>query len=157
MPVPEVSFGEEQIIRCSDCKAYINPFVRWLNNGEKWICHFCGEVNKTDEFYYCGVGEDGYRNDHDDRPEFNCGTFDIIPSKGTMKNTTAGQDNRTPNYIFAFDVSKGAVESGYLQIACSTLLSAIENKLLPGMLNDLTQIAILTYDKDIHFYKIGPL
>ena len=42
-------------------------------------------------------------------------------------------------------------------MACQTLLSAIENRILPGMQNDLTQIAILTYDKDIHFYKIGPL
>ena len=78
--MPQVSFGDEPIVRCTDCKAYINPFVRWLNNGAKWVCHFCGEINKTDEYYYSEVGQDGYRMDHDERPEFNCGTFDILPS-----------------------------------------------------------------------------
>ena len=153
VPVPEVSFGNDPIVRCKDCRAYINPFVRWLDNGAKWVCHFCGEINRTEDYYYCDVGADGYRNDHDERPEYNCGTVDFIP----VNEYSPKDGPMAPAYLFAFDVSKWAIESGYLQLACSTLLSAIENRLLPGMQNDITQIAFLTYDKDVHFYKLGPL
>lgn len=31
--VPAVSFKNDPIVRCKDCRAYINPFVRWLDNG----------------------------------------------------------------------------------------------------------------------------
>jgi hypothetical protein len=38
-----------------------------------------------------------------------------------------------PTYLFAFDVSKPAIDSGYLSFACSTIKNVIENELLPGM------------------------
>lgn len=31
--VPTVSFKNDPIVRCRDCRAYINPFVKWLENG----------------------------------------------------------------------------------------------------------------------------
>jgi protein transport protein SEC24 len=107
--VPEVSFGSNNIVRCKDCRAYINPFVRWLKNGGQWICHFCGEINKTEAYYYSEVGEDGYRTDHDDRAEFSCGTVDFI-----CHHEYKTRPPMAPTYIFAFDVSKPAVDSGYL-------------------------------------------
>ena len=152
VPVPEVNYANDPIVRCKDCRAYINSFVRWIDNGAKWVCHFCGDINKTEEYYFSNVGQDGYRDDHDSRPEFNCGTVDFIAGNEYQQKVPT-----TPAYIFAFDVSKGAIESGYLQLACTTLLSTIENRLLEGMQYDLTKIAFLTYDKDVHFYKLGPL
>lgn len=37
-----------------------------------------------------------------------------------------------PTYLFAFDVSKPAIDSGYLAFACSSIKSVIEQGLLPG-------------------------
>ena len=103
--------------------------MRWLENGTKWLCQFCGNINKTKDNYYSQVGPDGYRLDHEQRPELSIGTVDFL----TPKSTNPHSKQTTPAYLFAFDVSKCAIESGYLQLACTTLLNVIENRLLPGM------------------------
>lgn len=126
--VPEVNFKQQSIVRCKDCRAYINPFVRWIDDGQRWICPFCGEINVTAKYYYSTIEADGYRTDHDERPELNCGTVDFICHEEYMNRPPM-----PPTYLFAFDVSKPAVESGYLAFACSTLKSVIEQQLLPGM------------------------
>lgn len=59
-----------------------------------------------------------------------------------------------PTYIFAFDVSRPAVESGYLALACSTIKSVIEQELLPGQTEERVKIAFLTYDKNVQFYNL---
>ena len=38
----------------------------------------------------------------------------------------------TPSYVFIFDVSKSAVDSGYLSIAVGTIQWAIEEDRIPG-------------------------
>ena len=62
-----------------------------------------------------------------------------------------------PTYLFAFDVSKPAVDSGYLALACSTIKSVIEGQLLPGMSDERAKVAFITYDKHIHFYNLRPI
>jgi len=59
-----------------------------------------------------------------------------------------------PTFLFAFDVSKSAIESGYLNLAVHTIKSAIENQELAGMGDERTKIAFLTYDKHVHFYNL---
>lgn len=54
-----------------------------------------------------------------------------------------------PTYVFAFDVSKSAIDSGYLVLACSTLKSIIESSILPGMQDERAKVAFITYDKNI--------
>jgi protein transport protein SEC24 len=43
--VKSVSYGTKPIVRCKDCRAYVNPFSRFIEGGQKWICNFCGEIN----------------------------------------------------------------------------------------------------------------
>lgn len=107
--MPTISFKNDPIVRCKDCRAYINPFVRWLDNGHRWICSFCGDINRTENYYYSTIESDGYRTDHDDRPEFSCGTVDFIANHEYMNRPPM-----PPTYLFAFDVSKPAIDSGYL-------------------------------------------
>ena len=57
-----------------------------------------------------------------------------------------------PSYVFVFDVSKSAVDSGYLSIAVGTIQRAIEEDKIPG--GDWTQVAFLTYDDNVHFYNL---
>ena len=55
-----------------------------------------------------------------------------------------------PTFLFAFDVSKPAIDSGYLDLACSTIKSIIESELLAGMgENKRAKVAFITYDKNI--------
>lgn len=81
----------------------------------------------TESYYYSTIEEDGYRTDHDSRPEFSCGTVDFVANHEYMNRPPM-----PPTYIFAFDVSKPAIDSGYLAHACSTIKSVIEQELLPG-------------------------
>jgi len=147
--VPTISFKNDPIVRCKDCRAYINPFVRWLENGHRWICSFCGDINKTESYYYSTIESDGYRTDHDDRPEFSCGTVDFIANHEYMNRPPM-----PPTYLFAFDVSKPAIDSGYLALACSTIKSVIEQEVLPGMEGERAKVAFLTYDDNVHFYNL---
>ncbi|PKU30960.1 protein transport protein hypothetical protein [Limosa lapponica baueri] len=55
-----------------------------------------------------------------------------------------------PVYLFVFDVSHNAIETGYLNTVCQTLLDNLD--LLPG--NTRTKIGFITFDSTIHFYSL---
>lgn len=40
--VATVDFGEEGPMRCGKCKAYVNPFMQFTDNGMRFNCNFCG-------------------------------------------------------------------------------------------------------------------
>ena len=39
--IQSCSFNSKPIVRCNECRAYINPFVKFIDNGNKWTCNFC--------------------------------------------------------------------------------------------------------------------
>jgi protein transport protein SEC24 len=51
-PVPCATFGQNAIVRCHYCRAYVNPFVKFKQNGVEWECNFCHSMNKTESHYY---------------------------------------------------------------------------------------------------------
>ena len=55
--IPLLKYGKNDIPRCpnNNCRAYLNPFVKFIQGGEKWICNFCGNINDTEDHYYCEV------------------------------------------------------------------------------------------------------
>ena len=57
-----------------------------------------------------------------------------------------------PTFIFVLDVSKPAIDTGYLQICVSTIKNVIENELLPG--NTRSRVLFITYDASVHFYNL---
>ena len=57
-----------------------------------------------------------------------------------------------PTYVFVLDVSRPAIETGYLEICTSTIKNVIESQLLPG--GERTRIGIITYDSSVHFYNL---
>lgn len=59
-----------------------------------------------------------------------------------------------PTYIFVLDVSKPALDTGYLQTAVATIKSVLESGLLPGF--DRAKVGFLTYDSSVHFYNLRP-
>ena len=65
-------------MRCSECRAYMNPHMVWLDGGRKFACTFCGTLNVTPHDYVENVGPDGRRRDADTRPELSCGTYEFV-------------------------------------------------------------------------------
>lgn len=108
-PIPCASFNNKPIIRCKDCRAYINPFVKFTELGQKWICNFCKDVNPTEAYYYSPADKDGLRQDIEQRPELIYGTVDFLASMEYMNRPPM-----PPTYVFIFDVSQPAIDSGYL-------------------------------------------
>ena len=54
-------------------------------------------------------------------------------------------------YVFLFDVSHNAIQSGYLKVACDLLLENLDG--IPG--DARTQVAFITYDSRVHFYCLS--
>ena len=54
-------------------------------------------------------------------------------------------------YLFLFDVSHNAVNTGYLHNACETLLESLDK--LPG--DTRTQIGFITFNSCIQFYNLS--
>ncbi len=143
--IPLVTLGAQGIVRCKRCRIYINPFVSWINNGRQWRCNACGMVNDVPASYFCHLDDTGYRRDRSERPELSCGSVEFIaPSEYMVRPPVA------PVYCFCLDVSAGAVSSGMLATAISTIKNCLDY--LPG--GERTQIGFITFDKSIHFYNL---
>ncbi|XP_035382170.1 protein transport protein Sec24B isoform X1 [Electrophorus electricus] len=131
------------IVRCRSCRTYINPFVSFLDQ-HRWKCNLCYRVNDVpDEFMYNPVTR-SYGEPHK-RPEVQNSTVEFIASSDYMLRPP-----QPAAYLFVLDVSHNAVESGYLNVLCQSLLENLEK--LPG--DSRTRIGFLTFDSTIHFYNL---
>ncbi|KAK3120056.1 hypothetical protein QOZ80_9AG0680740 [Eleusine coracana subsp. coracana] len=144
-PIQLVDFGEAGPIRCSRCKAYINPFMRFVDQGRHFICNLCGFSNDTPRDYMCNLGPDGRRRDADDRPELCRGTVEFVATKEFLV-----RDPMPAVYFFLIDVSMNAVQTGATAAACSAIAQAISD--LPE--GPRTMVGIATFDSAIHFYSL---
>ncbi|XP_062201899.1 protein transport protein SEC24 B-like [Phragmites australis] len=144
-PIQLVDFGEMGPIRCSRCKAYINPFMRFIDQGKQFICNLCGFSNGTPREYFCNLGPDGRRRDADDRPELCRGTIEFVATKEFLV-----RDPMPAVYFFLIDVSMNAVHTGATAAACNAISQALSD--LPE--GPRTMVGIATFDSAIHFYSL---
>ncbi|XP_029546428.1 protein transport protein Sec24A isoform X2 [Salmo trutta] len=131
------------IVRCRSCRTYINPFVTFLDQ-RRWKCNLCYRVNDVpEEFMYNPVSR-SYGEPHK-RPEVQNATLEFIaPSEYMLRPPQPAV------YLIVLDVSHNAVETGYLDIVCQSLLENINA--LPG--DSRTKIGFITFDSTIHFYNL---
>lgn len=60
---PEVSFGNNPILRCDNCRAYINPFMTFHADGEDIRCNLCLIQNRLPSYFVKPLME-GVRSDY---------------------------------------------------------------------------------------------
>ncbi|XP_073013012.1 protein transport protein SEC24 C-like [Typha latifolia] len=144
-PIQLVDFGEIGPLRCSRCKGYINPFMRFVDQGRRFICNLCGFSNETPRDYMCNLGPDGRRRDADERPELCRGTIEFVATKEFMV-----RDPMPAVYFFLIDVSMNAIQTGATAAACSAISQALSD--LPE--GPRTMVGIATFDSNIHFYNL---
>ncbi|BBN17285.1 protein transport protein SEC24 [Marchantia polymorpha subsp. ruderalis] len=145
-PIQIVDFGESGPVRCSRCKGYINPFMKFIDQGRRFTCNLCGFTNETPRDYHCNLGPDGRRRDADQRPELSRGTVEFVASPEYLV--------RPPMpavFFFLIDVSMNAVQTGAVAAACSAINRALSD--LPEGSNTLVGIA--TFDSTIHYYSLN--
>lgn len=143
--IPVVNFGGSGIIRCRKCRAYINPFVSWVDSGRKWRCNLCSFVNEVPSDYYSPLDSNGIRQDINERPELSRGCVEFIAPSEYMVRPP-----QPPCYFFVLDVSYPAVHSGMFHTAVHTIKQLLNN--FPGDVR--TRIGFITYDTSIHFYNL---
>ncbi|XWS15138.1 hypothetical protein CRYUN_Cryun35bG0068400 [Craigia yunnanensis] len=155
-PIQVVDFGESGPVRCSRCKGYINPFMKFIDQGRKFICNLCGFTDDTPRDYHCNLGPDGRRRDADERPELCRGTVEFVASKEYMV-----RDPMAAVYFFLIDVSMNAVQTGATAAACGAINQVISD--LPASFISISRIdgegsrtlvGIATFDSTIHFYNL---
>uniref|UniRef100_F6Y1V8 SEC24 homolog A, COPII coat complex component n=1 Tax=Monodelphis domestica TaxID=13616 RepID=F6Y1V8_MONDO len=131
------------IVRCRSCRTYINPFVSFLDQ-RRWKCNLCYRVNDVPEEFMYNPMTRVYGNPLR-RPEVQNATIEFMaPSEYMLRPP------QPPVYLFVFDVSHNAVETGYLNSVCQSLLDNLDS--LPG--NTRTKIGFITFDSTIHFYSL---
>ncbi|XP_076619720.1 protein transport protein Sec24AB isoform X1 [Colletes latitarsis] len=131
------------IVRCRACRTYINPFV-YFNDSKRWKCNLCYRINELPEDFQFDPVTKSY-GDPSRRPEVKTSTIEFIaPSEYMLRPPQPAV------YLFVLDVSRLAVESGYLSIVCNVISEELSR--LPG--DGRTQIGFLAVDSAIHFFSI---
>lgn len=147
--VPSVNFGAVgTIIRCKNCRTYINPFVVWEGNGRRWTCNLCGFSQSTLDNYFSPLDETGKRADRYQRPELHKGAVEYIAPGEYMVRPP-----QPPVFMFVIDVSYSAVATGMLHAVVEGIKQAIQSGSMPG--GERLQIGIVTYDTSVHYYNLN--
>ncbi|VDB95508.1 unnamed protein product [Peniophora sp. CBMAI 1063] len=154
-PYRSVGEGEEDvrlvndavIARCRRCRTYINPYVQFVDNNNRWKCCMCGMTNDVPQAFDWDV-INNCSADRWARTELNYGLVDFVAPTEYMV--------RPPQplyYVFLLDVSHAAVNSGMLATVSRTLLDNLDS--LPNE-DDRTKIALIGFDTALYFFHVQP-
>ncbi|KAF9787909.1 protein transporter SEC24 [Thelephora terrestris] len=144
-PVPLVT--DTVIARCRRCRTYINPFVQFIDNGNRWRCCMCSMSNEIPQLF----DWDQQRNQPGDRwarAELNYSVVEFVAPTEYMV--------RPPQpavYVFLIDVSHAAIQSGMVATATRTLLENLDR--IPNE-DSRTKVSILAFDTSLYFFSIQP-
>ncbi|XP_026170669.1 protein transport protein Sec24C isoform X1 [Mastacembelus armatus] len=147
-----VDHGEGGPIRCNRCKAYMCPYMQFIEGGRRFQCGFCSCVTEVPPHYFQHLDHTGKRVDCYDRPELSLGSYEFLATVDYCKNNKLPQP---PAFIFLIDVSYNAVKSGMVSIVCQelkTLLDCLPRE-NPEM-DSVVRVGFVTYNKVLHFYNV---
>uniref|UniRef100_A0A0B8RP72 Protein transport protein Sec24C-like n=1 Tax=Philothamnus irregularis TaxID=1899461 RepID=A0A0B8RP72_9SAUR len=147
-----VDHGESGPIRCNRCKAYMCPFMQFIEGGRRFQCCFCSCVTEVPSHYFQHLDHTGRRVDYYDRPELSLGSYEYLATVDYCKN------NKYPNppaFIFMIDVSYNAVRSGLVRLICEELKSLLDYLPREGTTEESAiRVGFVTYNKVLHFYNV---
>lgn len=78
---PIVDFGEMGPVRCIRCKAYMSPFMQFIDAGRRFQCMFCKATTEVPAEYFQHLDHTGQRVDKYERPELVLGTYEFVATK----------------------------------------------------------------------------
>lgn len=164
-PVAALGPGEAQLatvdmaalggpLRCRRCKAYINPFVKFVDGGRKFICNLCNVDTEVPAEYFCNLDHTGRRADTAQRAELSRGSFELLTTPDYCKGSKQPAEAA---YIFAIDVTYASFQSGMVQTLTSNISAVLAN--LPkeeGQEKTPIRVGFITYNTQLHFYNLNP-
>lgn len=137
-------------VRCSRCKAYMCPNMKFVDAGRHFKCAFCKATTEVPMEYTQYVNS---TQQYGRVPaEMALGTYEIVATKEYCRNNTLPN---APAVVFVIDVSYNAIKSGLVHTICANILEIIE-----AMPRDehtgksWTRVGFITYSSTVHFYNI---
>ncbi|EST05043.1 WW domain protein [Kalmanozyma brasiliensis GHG001] len=144
-PVPVVT--DTVIARCRRCRTYINPYVTFIENGNRWKCCMCNISNEVPQLFDWN-SETNQPADRWQRAELNHSVVEFIAPREYMVRPP-----QPPVYTFLIDVSYQAINSGMVATAARTILETLDR--LPNS-DNRAKICIIGVDTSLHFFSITP-
>ena len=151
---PIVDMGEIGPVRCIRCKAYMSPFMQFIDAGRRFQCMFCKATTEVPADYFQHLDHTGQRMDRYERPELMLGTYEYIATKDYCRDNTFP---KPPAIVFVIDVSYNTVKSGLVNLLCMEMKSILRH--LPvdvGQSKTKMKVGFITYNNTVHFYNINP-
>ncbi|NWH60478.1 SC24C protein, partial [Geococcyx californianus] len=147
-----VDHGESGPVRCNRCKAYMCPFMQFIEGGRRFQCCFCSCVTEVPPQYFQHLDHTGKRVDFYDRPELSLGSYEFLATVDYCKNNKFPSP---PAFIFMIDVSYNAVKSGLVRLICEELKSLLDYLPREGNVEESAiRVGFVTYNKVLHFYNV---
>jgi protein transport protein SEC24 len=142
-PIPVV---HDQVIgRCRRCRAYINPFVSFLDHGLKWRCNICNLTNDVPQAFDWDAAQQK-SVDRWQRAELNYAVTEFVVSQEYMV--------RPPQplcYYIILDCTQAAINSGLLAVVSRVIKESLGR--IPNA-DGRTRIGFMAVDSGLHFFSI---
>lgn len=133
------------VSRCRRCRAYINPFVTFLDHQNRWECNICGLTNELPTAFDWDAISKRAMNRYD-RKEVNYGVVDFIaPTEYLIRPP------QPPVYVFVLDVSVNAGHKQLLATVAELLKSSLDS--LPNK-DGRARVAFIAVDNSLKFFRI---
>uniref|UniRef100_A0A2I3GMK9 SEC24 homolog D, COPII coat complex component n=1 Tax=Nomascus leucogenys TaxID=61853 RepID=A0A2I3GMK9_NOMLE len=151
-PLYLVNHGESGPVRCNRCKAYMCPFMQFIEGGRRYQCGFCNCVNDVPPFYFQHLDHIGRRLDHYEKPELSLGSYEYV---ATLDYCRKNKPPNPPAFIFMIDVSYSNIKNGLVKLICEELKTMLEK--IPKEEQEETsaiRVGFITYNKVLHFFNV---
>ncbi|UYV79481.1 SEC24C [Cordylochernes scorpioides] len=82
---PISDLGELGPVRCNRCKAYMCPYMQFIDGGRRFHCVFCKATTDVPVEYFCHLDHNGMRSDMFTRPELCLGSYEFVATRQYCK------------------------------------------------------------------------
>uniref|UniRef100_A0A646QIX8 Protein transport protein Sec24C n=1 Tax=Hemiscolopendra marginata TaxID=943146 RepID=A0A646QIX8_9MYRI len=148
-PPPVSNAGEQGPVRCVRCKAYMCPFMQFMDGGRRFQCGFCKGTTEVPPDYFAHLDHTGQRVDKYERPELCLGSYEFVATRDYCRNNSFPN---SPAFIFLIDVSYSSVKNGMVHLLCQNMKQILS--LLPKEGDKSMKVGFITYSNTVHFYNI---
>ena len=141
------NYGENDIPRWPNRngRAYLNPFVKFINGGEKWIFNFYGQINNTEEYYYSDIGKNRERLNNNQKEEFSNCSYEFMANRWKK-----GKTPTEAMFLFNWNFNRG-IDNRFFTVCIESVKDTISNEIFS--IGNYLKISIIIYNLSVDFYS----
>lgn len=142
-----------EIVRCNRCRAYMSPFMRFMDGGRRFQCGLCRHISEVPAAYFGHLDHTGQRLDKYERPELFLGSYEFKATAEFCRNSVL--NCRRPHIIFAFELTLNSmpiIKRLTRELAAIIRENLPIDPLRPGSGPPL--VGFMTYNSKIQVYDV---